>query len=85
MPRTPLIPGITNTKKNLSAIVSLYREEKVKKTQLMAYHPLWQNKNQKIGIISFSTKENKMGEGMPKEELKECEKAFIDAGIFIEN
>jgi len=84
LPRTPLIPGITDTKENLSAIVSLYREEKIKKTQLMAYHPLWRDKNLKIGIESFSTKENKMGEWMANERVKECEKLFTDAGILLE-
>jgi pyruvate formate lyase activating enzyme len=83
LPRTPLIPDITDTQENLSAIVSLYKEEQVEKTQLMAYHPLWRDKNLKIGIKPFSIKENKMGEWMANERLKECEKIFTDAGIFM--
>ncbi|MBI9089825.1 MAG: glycyl-radical enzyme activating protein [Desulfobacterium sp.] len=84
LPRTPLIPDITDTKENLLAIVSLYKEEQVKKTQLMAYHPLWRDKNLKLGISLPSTSEGKMGEWMATERTKACEKIFTDAGIALE-
>ncbi len=82
-PRTPLIPGITDTKENLGDIISFYQEANVTKTHLMAYHPLWQDKNLKIGIKS-PTHENNLGEWMANERVKECEKIFVDAGIFLE-
>lgn len=81
MPRTPLIPEITDTKENLEAIVAFYRQEKVQKTQLMAYHPLWQEKNKKIGITSVSVKEANMADWMSHERLTLCENFFIDQGI----
>jgi len=84
LPRTPLIPDITDTQENLSAILALYQEEQVKTTQLMAYHPLWQEKNQKIGIPPVLTEENKMGEWMSNERVKACEKIFISGGITLE-
>ena len=84
LPRTPLIPGITDTRQNLLAIVSLYREEKVKKTQLLPYHPLWQDKNLKIGIKQVSAKDSNMDEWMENERVKECEAIFRQAGIFTE-
>lgn len=85
LPRTPLIPGITDTKENLLAIVSLYKEEQVNKTQLMAYHPLWRDKNLKLGLTPHSTGETEMGEWMSAERTRECEKFFTDAGIFLEH
>lgn len=84
LPRTPLIPGITDTKANLEAIVSLYKSENVTKTQLMAYHPLWQDKNLKIGIKPVSAEDGQMSKWMPNERVKECEKFFTDADIVLE-
>ncbi len=84
LPRTPLIPNITDTKENLRAIVSLYTQENVKKTQLLPYHPLWQEKNKKIGITPVSIKETNMEDWMSNERLTLCEKFFIDQGISIE-
>ncbi|MBU2514395.1 glycyl-radical enzyme activating protein [bacterium] len=84
LPRTPLIPNITDTEKNLAAIVSFYKENRVEKTQLMAYHPLWQEKNRKIGIKSSANSEEKMSEWLASERVKECEKIFSEAGILIE-
>lgn len=84
LPRTPLIPGVTDTQANLDDIVSLYQEENVKKTHLMAYHPLWQDKNLKIGIKSVSAGDDKMSKWMPNERVKECKKHFNDAGIVLE-
>jgi len=85
LPRTPLIPDITDTKENLLAIVSLYKEEGVKKTQLMPYHPLWQEKNLKIGISPVLTKEWSPEKWMAQERLKACEKIFTDGGILLES
>jgi len=81
LPRTPLIPNITDTSENLFAIASLYKELKVKTTQLLAYHPMWQNKNIKIGIQDSLTHDSSFGKWMPNQRVKECEKIFTDMGI----
>jgi pyruvate formate lyase activating enzyme len=81
LPRTPLIPGITDTKENLTSIVKLYKETKVEKTQLMAYHPLWTEKNLKIGVKSPENLNKKLGEWLSSEQTKNCEKIFTDAGL----
>ncbi len=84
IPRTPLIPDITDTDENLQKIVSLYKNENVTKTQLMAYHPLWKDKNLKIGIKTVLSDDEKMSKWMPNERVKECEKVFSDTGIVLE-
>jgi len=84
LPRIPLIPEITDTEENLTAIVSFYRAENVKKTQLLAYHPLWQAKNLKIGIEPLETGGPKMDAWMPGERVKACKAFFLDAGIVVE-
>jgi len=83
LPRIPLIPDITDTRENLAAIVSLYREENVKQTQLLTYHPLWQAKNLKIGIESLETGGSRMGAWMPAEKIRACKDYFTDAGIIV--
>lgn len=84
LPRTPLIPAITDTKDNLDKIISLYKKEGVRKAQLMAYHPLWRDKNIKIGIKPMDTSGTSLGEWMSNERVKECEKLFTEAGIILE-
>jgi pyruvate formate lyase activating enzyme len=84
LPRTPLIPGITDTMENLHDIISLYRAEKVKKTQLMGYHPLWQDKTQKLGIKPVLTGATHLEEWMSVERVRKCRKLFSDAGIYTE-
>jgi len=84
LPRTPLIPNTIDTKENLSSIVSFYRKEEVTRTQLMPYHPLWMDKNRKIGMNPVLADGNKMGEWPAWDRIKACEDLFIDAGIFLE-
>ncbi|WDP90351.1 MAG: glycyl-radical enzyme activating protein [Desulfobacter sp.] len=80
VPRTPLIPGITDTRENLSAILDFYRSQKVRAARLLPYHPLWREKHTKLGI------EPGEGETLPdrwmgREEMAEWEAAFARQGI----
>ena len=49
LPRTPLIPDITDTDENLSAIAELYKETGIMKTELLPYNPTWYVKTEKLG------------------------------------
>ncbi len=84
LPRIPLIPNITDTEENLREIVSFFRKENVTKTQMMAYHPLWQEKNRKIGIDPSSNHTEEMNRWMEGEKVDVCKKYFTDAGIDVE-
>ena len=50
LPRTPLIPDITDTDENLEAIARLYKETGVDKTEILPYNPTWYGKTEKLGI-----------------------------------
>jgi len=50
MPRMPMIPGITDTDANLRAIVGFLKDCGADKAELLEYHPLWREKNCKLGI-----------------------------------
>ncbi len=87
LPRIPLIPEITDTKENLEAIIALFREEGVTETRLLPYHPLWQEKNQKLGIESSSspgTMDQSLDQWLAGERVAECESLFEQAGILTE-
>lgn len=81
VPRTPLIPGITDTPENISAIISLYKEEKVTTTRLLSYHPLWQDKMTKLGMALPPATDLETNQWPGKEALAACEKEFANAGI----
>ncbi len=49
LPRIPLIPGLTTTDENLSAIASFLRENKITKVALLPYNPTWLSKAQNLG------------------------------------
>jgi len=52
VPRIPLIPGITDTKQNLSGWAGFLRDLKVSDCTLLPYNPLWQGKLQRFGMTS---------------------------------
>lgn len=52
IPRIPLIPGITDTKENLSSWASFLRELGLNDCTLMPYNPLWRDKLQRLGLSS---------------------------------
>ncbi len=78
--RTPLIPGITDTDENLTAIADMYREIGITKTELLPYNPTWYKKTAKLGL-----KRDKELEGLdhwqPKEKIEHCKAIFQKRGI----
>ena len=77
-PRTPLVPGISDTVENLNALVDFYQGLGVTQTQLIPYHPLWQEKNMKIGRQPVL---EGMDQWMSREETAACEAVFKAAGM----
>lgn len=81
LPRIPLIPGITDSDKNLDDIISLFKEIGVAKTYFMGYHPLWQEKNRQIGIAPETTGNIKLEKWITQDKVKQWEDRFQAAGI----
>ena len=84
-PRTPLIPGITDTEQNLSAIAYFLESCKVSKAQLLAYHPLWHEKNRKIGRKDPMERNAILEQFLTPEKLSDCRRIFEAAGIQTED
>ncbi|TAL35411.1 MAG: glycyl-radical enzyme activating protein [Spirochaetes bacterium] len=81
LPRTPLVPGITDTDSNLTGIADFLAGLGVKKAALMQYNPLWHDKAAKIGAADRYANDPAMGAWMDKQNLRRCRDIFKAKGI----
>lgn len=81
LPRTPLIPGLTDDPENLSAIADFLKSRNVTRAGLLAYNPLWLDKTRKIGVTSELQSDGKMRQWMDRDQVSRCEAVFRDRGI----
>jgi len=81
LPRTPLIPNMTATTENLTAIAGFLKNQGVHEARLLAYNPLWHDKNAKIGLPDSLRKDAAMRTWMTKEEVAACKAVFSAFGI----
>lgn len=81
MPRTPLIPDITSTEKNLTAIANFLSHQEVAHARLLAYNPLWHEKNEKIGTVDTFKNKKEMREWISKEKIKTFHSIFRERKI----
>lgn len=80
LPRTPLIPDITDTDENMAALSKLEQSIGVEETQLLPYNPLWEEKTKKLGHKS----ENEVLKGKTWQCLEKlccCKDFFQKCGI----
>ena len=78
--RTPLIPGITATEKNLNAISDYLLDNNIHNSFLLPYNPLWMKKNFKIGV---RTEYNLPDKFMPSSDVEKCKQIYRDKGITV--
>ena len=80
MPRVPLIPGITDTDENLTAIADYMQSVGVEKTDLLPYNPTWYSKNFKLGLELDDALSDVNG-WQSKEQLEHAKSIFISRNI----
>lgn len=81
LPRTPLIPGITDTNENLEAIVDFLMSVGAEKAELLEYHPMWREKNRKLGFSVMMDEPADLDSFLSRKHLDKCRQIFMDAGI----
>lgn len=81
LPRTPLIPGITDTRDNLKAIADFLKRCGADRIELLPYHPLWRDKHRNIGLAAATAPELCGASFMPPQRIEACRALFRDAGI----
>ena len=80
MPRVPLIPGITDTDENLTAIADYMAEAGVEKTDVLPYNPTWYHKNDKLGI-TLAPELQGVSTWQSKEQMEHIKKIFKSRNI----
>ncbi len=80
LPRTPLIPDITDTDDNLEAIARLYTETGVEKTELLPYNPTWYTKTEKLGV-GLADEIRGLTSWQSREKTEHCKDIFRRNGI----
>lgn len=80
IPRTPLIPDVTDTEINLNSIANFLKQQGVRKAQLLLFNPLWYNKLPKLGLESLLLNIAKQ-RWQDREKAVWCENIFRDNGI----
>ncbi len=80
LPRTPLIPDITDTDENLTAIAEFYKKLEVTETELLPYNPTWYKKTAKLGIGLDKELEG-LDHWQTKEKLEHCKSIFTERNI----
>ena len=76
IPRTPLIPGITDTAENLVSIAHFLHDHGVKQIRLLPNNPIWHKKCFNIGIISSFTEDSPMRKWLPPDALDKSQEVF---------
>jgi len=81
LPRTPLIPGITDTAENLQAIAAFLLECDVHQAKLLPYHPLWREKIRILGLQAPLEESPEMQKWLERENLARSKTIFREAGV----
>ena len=81
LPRTPLIPDITDTEANIRGIAAFLKSLDIAEAALLAYNPLWHEKSDKVGVED-PYKNSKAMTSFPENTILErCRDIFAEAGI----
>ncbi len=81
LPRTPLVPGITDTPDNILNIAGYLAKLNITRAALLSYNPLWHDKMTKIGTDSPYRNDKIMTSWMEQEGVERCRKIYRDEGI----
>lgn len=76
LPRSPLIPGLTDTDDNMRQIAEFLNSLGVNEAALLAYNPLWHEKTDKIGSDNPCRNDPAMTKFMSENAVERCRKIF---------
>lgn len=81
LPRTPLVPGITDIEKNIRRIALFLRSLGADEAALLAYNPLWHDKCGKVGADDPYRNNREMTSFPGRDILERCRDIFAGYGI----
>ena len=83
VPRTPLVPGITDTEARVRAIADYLKKLNVRHAALLAYNPLWHGKSDKVGADNPYRTSRAMTTFSSTTVLGRARSIFQEAGIAV--
>ncbi len=81
LPRTPLIPDITDNESNIKGIASFLKSLNITEAALLAYNPLWHEKSDKVGVEDPYKNSKVMTTFTDNSVTEKCKDIFRNAGI----
>ena len=84
LPRTPLIPEITDTEENIRGIATFLKSLAVTQAALLPYNPLWHEKTKKIGMTDPTLEVRAMNIFPEAEVLERSKRIFEEAGVSVQ-
>ncbi|WP_027358628.1 glycyl-radical enzyme activating protein [Desulforegula conservatrix] len=81
LPRTPLVPDITDTEANIKAVAAFYNETGITEAALLSYNPLWHDKSRKMGAENPYVNNTAMTSFSDKTVMERCRRIFENKGI----
>jgi len=81
LPRTPLVPDITDTDENIKGIAAFLKAHGITEASLLAYNPLWHEKCDKVGTHDPYKKSKAMTSFPDRSILERCRDLFAHEGI----
>lgn len=82
-PRTPLIPGITDTDDNIRAITEFYVANNVQKAVLQLNNPVWLDKSEHLGRKPSPELKSQLGSFYDTDKSLRIKDVFLKRGIEI--
>ncbi len=83
LPRTPLIPGITDTECQIQKLIAFYQDHHIKKASLLGNNPIWIDKCDQLGINSDREFDSQVKNFYGRKQLKNVKELFRKNGIEI--
>ncbi|MDY6999729.1 MAG: glycyl-radical enzyme activating protein [Actinomycetota bacterium] len=81
VPRTPLIPDVTDTERNITDLARFYAEHGVTRTMVLKSNPLWAEKYTKLGIGGGLIDLQAPRGLYPKKRIEELSRIYRDFGV----
>jgi pyruvate formate lyase activating enzyme len=80
-PRIPLVPDITATEENLTAIGRFLLDVGVRQVRLLDYNPTWVDKGPQLGIANKFTELDIMRTWLPRGLAARLRQHLVDLGL----
>ena len=81
LPRTPLIPDMTDTESNIQGIAAFLKNLNITEAALLAYNPLWHEKSDKVGVDDPYKNTKVMNSFRENSIMERCKNIFAASGI----